>query len=497
MIAPAALAYREGDTPVVWSQACVRIASLAAALRRSGLQPGDRVATLSGNSARHLEAIYATWWAGGIVVPVNTRLAHGEIRYILDHSGSTLLLADGENHADAERVAALSQSAIGVVNLDEDDRYNEMLCNEAIPDTYPAADSTAGIFYTGGTTGTPKGVELTHANFLFAAMGANREIRLDHKSVYQHAAPLFHLADFCIGNGVTLAAGTHSFVEKFSPESFYNGLREDKVTHVCLVPTMLATVLDAEIRDDALLKQVESITYGAAPISTSLLKQVIATFPSARLQQFYGMTECCGASTVLVSERHVDGPDGPAKLDSAGRPFLGCELRVVDTDFEDVVSGTAGEIVMRGPHIMRGYWNDPTRTEDVFKDGWLRSGDVGVLDEEGFVHVVDRLKDMIVTGGENVYSGEVENALATHPAVTHCAVVGVPDERWGECVHAVVVVRPDSDADANTFDTYLRERIAGYKVPRSYELNRTELPLTAVGKIRKSVLREEWTISNG
>ncbi|MFF0815174.1 class I adenylate-forming enzyme family protein [Rhodococcus sp. NPDC003318] len=487
-------AYRDGDTWVTWQGSVTRISALAAALRERGVQPGSRVATLAGNAPRHLEVLYAIWWAGGVIVPINTRLAVDEIRYMLDHSGTALIVTDGDSRGSGE--AAVRAAAGDPVLVDYDDAalWSEMIATQPIPDAYPAEDATAGIFYTGGTTGTPKGVELTHTNFLFAAMGTHREVRLDSDSVYQHSAPLFHMADFCLGNGVTLAAGTHSFLPKFSPQNFYEGMRADGVTHICLVPTMLASVLDAPTRDEELLSRVRSITYGAAPIATALLERVVATFPNASLQQFYGMTESCGASTVLPPESHHTGSP---QLDSAGRPFLGCEIRVVDGNLDDVPHGTSGEILMRGPNVMRGYWHDPDRTAEVLADGgWLRSGDIGVLGDDGFLSVVDRLKDMIVTGGENVYSGEVEGALATHPDVAQCAVVGVPDDLWGERVHAVVVLRPGATAAAGELEAHLRERIAGYKVPKSFELERSELPVTAVGKIRKNVLREEWMVKN-
>lgn len=494
LVAGSNAAYRDGDNWVTWRDSVARIASLAAALRDRGVQPGARVATLAGNSPRHLEVLYAIWWAGGVIVPINTRLATDEIRYMLDHSGVTLLVTDGDCREAGEGAVRVAAGNPVVVDYDNDQEWSEMLATQPMSDTYPAADATAGIFYTGGTTGTPKGVELTHANFLFSAMGTHREIGLDSTSVYQHSAPLFHMADFALGNGLTLAAGTHSFLPKFTPQAFYDGMHADGVNRVCLVPTMLASVLDAPVRDEELLSRVRSITYGAAPIATALLERVVVAFPNASLQQFYGMTESCGASTVLPSESHHLGSP---KLSSAGRPFLGCEIRVVDGDLADVPHGTSGEILMRGPNVMRGYWHDPERTAEVLTDsGWLRSGDIGVLDDDGFLSVVDRLKDMIVTGGENVYSGEVEGALATHPDVAQCAVVGVPDDLWGERVHAVVVLRPGAVADTGVLTTHLRERIAGYKIPKSFELERSELPVTAVGKIRKNVLREEWMIKN-
>lgn len=476
----------DGGSRMSWAELESRIACVAGQLKNMNLQRGDRVAMLAVNSPMYLELLLAVWWCGGVIVPINTRLAADEIGYILKHADVKLFLADAE-------MAELASSAGGSTSTPivlSPDIFASWRTGAATDPTAPSYEETAGIFYTGGTTGLPKGVDLSHRNFAFAAAGMLRDLRLQPDSVYLHAAPMFHLADFGIGLGVTLAAGAHSFLAKFTPQGIYQRLRDDGITHLNLVPTMLAAVLDAPCRDDQLLAQVRHISYGAAPITPAQLERVLQGFPNAAINQFYGMTELCGASVYLCPERHVLSGPLAGKLRSAGQVIPGFELRIADEGKNAVPIGTVGEILMRGPAVMKGYWNDPVQTSRTLVDGWLHSGDCGYLDEDGFLYVVDRIKDMIISGGENVYCSEVENALASHEAVQACAVVGLPDKKWGERVHAVVVRKAGTEISTAELDAHLRSRIAGYKVPKSYEFS-DALPLSAVGKVQKKVLREQ------
>jgi acyl-CoA synthetase (AMP-forming)/AMP-acid ligase II len=437
-ICPNGLAISSGEARRSWSEVLRRVSAIAGALVSMGLRPGDRVATLSRNSPRYFELLMGIWWAGGVIVPLNTRLAHPELRYIVEHSESLLFFGDEAFKEIGERIAGDLKSATKFICLDEA-RYTEIIAHPRIEDTCRELQALAGICYTGGTTGLPKGVELTHLNFSFSAMGVLRELALDTDTVYLHSAPMFHLADLACGFAVTLGGGTHSFIDQFSPELFYRRLREEGVTHIQFVPTMAAMILDAPERDDRLLSQIRSIAYGAAPISQALLARMVQAFPNARFTQFYGMTECCGGSSTLVPERHVLTGPKAGKLASAGQVMPGFEIRIVDSGLRQCAPGETGEIQMRGPAVMRGYWKEPEKTAKTIVDGWLCSGDAGYLDEEGFLYVVDRIKDMIISGGENIYCVEVENALASNSKVASCAVFGLPDERWGDRVHAVVV----------------------------------------------------------
>ncbi|MGF6605129.1 long-chain acyl-CoA synthetase [Paraburkholderia sp. WSM4175] len=490
-VRPDGWAIISGTERTTWREMPRRIASLASALNAAGLRPGDRVATLALNSPLYFELMLAVWWGGGVLVPLNTRLAYDELRYILEHSEARFLLTDDSFRATAERTREAVGPLRSVIVVDED-RRSDMLAASPIDDAQVALDELACIFYTGGTTGLPKGVELTHSNLAFAASNMQRDLHHDSETVYLHTTPLFHLADFGIGLGVTLAAGAHSFLSHFSAAEVFSRLRTDGITHLQLVPTMLSMLLDAPERDDSLLRRVRTISYGTAPISQELLDRVLNAFRNVRIQQFYGMTECSGACTCLLPEWHSTSGPKAGKLTSVGQPTSSFEIRIVDEQGCLCETGTVGEIQIRGPAVMRGYWRDPERTSDTIKDGWLRSGDAGYMDEEGFLFVADRIKDMIISGGENIYSAEVEKTLSMHPAVSQCAVIGVPDERWGERVHAVIVIKPGSVATPAELDAHCRAHIAGYKVPRGYDIRTEPLPLSGVGKILKNRLRDEW-----
>lgn len=472
-----------------WQQTTQRIAALAGALRERGLAPGTHVATLALNAPAYFELLLAVWWAGGVLVPLNTRLAYEEMRFIIAHAQAGMLVTDADFEAHGKRALAEIPGlrSLTVLGAGPHDALFDAAPIEA---ARPRPEALAGIFYTGGTTGLPKGVELTHANFAGAAANMRRDLAHGPGTVYLHAAPLFHLADFGIGLGVTLAGGGHSFMARFTTEGFYQRLREDGVTHLQLVPTMLAAVLDAPCRDDALLARIERIAYGAAPIPAPLLERTLAAFPQARIHQFYGMTENCGACVMLPPERHVLRGPRAGKLGAAGRATEGFAVRIADDQGTVLPPGQVGEIQIRGIGVMRGYWHDLQQTGKTLVDGWLHSGDGGYLDADGYLYVVDRIKDMIISGGENIYGAEVESALASHPSVQACAVVGLPDDHWGERVHAVIVPQPGARLDPEALDRHCRARLAGYKVPRSYAAAEA-LPLSGVGKVQKKVLREQ------
>jgi long-chain acyl-CoA synthetase len=471
-----------------WGEVLRRVASMAGGLRAAGLNPGDHAATLALNSPRHFELLLAVWWAGGVLVPLNTRLANDELRFILAHSRASMLVVDDNFRDFGQAIAAAADGPEPVLTLDEA-LHGHLAASEPIPAFAADPTALAALMYTGGTTGLPKGVELTHRNFAAAAANMRRDLAHDEHTVYLHAAPMFHLADLGIGLAVSLAGGGHGFMARFTPEDFYRRLARDGITHLQLVPTMLAAVLDAPCRDDALLARVRRISYGAAPISAALLQRVLDAFPNAGIHQFYGMTESCGACVMLPPERHVLAGPLAGKLGAAGTATEGFEIRIVDGHGQLLPAGQVGEIQIRGVPVMRGYWNDPAQTQATLKDGWLGSGDGGYLDDEGFLFVVDRIKDMIISGGENIYCAEVESAIAGHPAVRECAVIGLPDDHWGERVHAVVVARAGFALDREALDAHCRARLAGYKVPRSYDFAES-LPLSGVGKVQKKALRE-------
>jgi long-chain acyl-CoA synthetase len=491
----------DGPFRTSWAAFADRVARVAGGLAALGLQPGDRVAILAVNHASFLELQYAVLWAGGVLVPVNHRLSSNEISYIVGAASACMIVADPQFERVVRDVASSvplrcviwfsGSEALGGSS------YASLADQDAIEDRSECrADDTAGIYFTGGTTGRPKGVVLSQLNFISQASAMQSSLELGSDSVYLHATPLFHLADCGIGHAVTFAAGTHSFLAQFDASACLQKIRSDAVTEINLVPTMLATLLDAAEGEpgdtSAVLAAVRTVVYGGAPIPAPLLHRLLARLPNAKFRQFYGMTETCGACTSLPPEFHLPGADA-ARLRSVGQAMPFAEIKIVAPDGAERPRGEAGEVAIRGLQTMRGYWNDPDATSRALRNGWIHSGDVGVMDEDGFVTIIERLKDMIISGGENIYSAEVENAIAAHPSVVSCAVIGLPDERWGERVHAVVVRRSDAENGElrRNLEAHCRDLIAGYKCPKSWDIRSEPLPLSSLGKVNKVKLREE------
>lgn len=487
----------EGAETVTHRELRERVAHSAGALRSLGLGDGDRVAILSLNSIRYIEVLAGTIWAGGVLNLVNIRWSPIEIAYSLDDSETKVLVVDDVFAAMVPKLRELSEHLETVVHFGLGPTpegmlaYDDLLAGSGpVPDAGRHGNDLAGIFYTGGTTGFPKGVMLSHTNLLTSVMGglvATARLRDGADSSVLHAAPMFHMAGFGTWLMAAVMGIKQVLLPFFEPRAVLEGIEEHRITEVFLVPTMIQMVLEHPDFAKHDLGSIRFLSYGASPISDALLDRTVAALPSARLCQAYGQTELSPLVTMLMPEDHEERI--PARLRSAGRPLPHTECRVVDPEDNEVPRGVIGEICGRGDHIMLGYWNRPQETADALRGGWMHSGDLGFMDEDGYVTVVDRLKDMIVTGAENVYSAEVENAIGAHPAVATSAVIGVPDERWGERVHAVVVLQPGAELSEQELRDHTRTLIATYKVPRSVEFV-TELPLTAANKVAKSVLRE-------
>jgi long-chain acyl-CoA synthetase len=476
-----------------------RVARLASGLTALGAQPGDRIAILGLNSDAYFEAYYAILWAGCLAVPCNTRWAVAEHRAALEDCEPRLLFVDQHFVRVLEELPSTLRdrsifmgSARGAFNAED------MISDSApSPDHGGSGDMPAAIFYTGGTTGTAKGVVLSHDNLIINFLAAAALEPHAQDSVYLHVAPMFHLADATMLFGHALLAGTHVIVPRFDPALVIETIKHCGVNTVLLVPTMIG-MLDQYLREaPQTLSQVRRLTYGASPISETLMKRAIQMFPNARIVQAYGQTELSPVATYLLHENHVGSPPHEAKLRSAGRAIPGVELRIVDAEQQTLPTGEVGEIWVRGPNVMQGYWRKPQLTAETIVNGWVRTGDAGYLDAQGFLFLVDRVKDMIVSGGENVYSAEVENALGQHPAVLECAVIGVPDDRWGERVHAVLRFRPGNAATEEELTVHCTQLIANYKRPRSFEFRSDPLPLSGAGKILKVELRKSYWGSAG
>jgi len=494
-----------GTRRMNWQQLGRRVARLAAALRASGMRPGDRVGMLAVNSDRYLEYMLGVWWGGGVLNPVNTRWSAAEVAYSLDDCDTQILLVDRHFAAWHEELKSRSKSLRTLIYTDNGEPpaglgdYETLLRDaEPVADCESGGEDLAGVFYTGGTTGFPKGVMLTHESLLSNAFGYLLDMNYDDDETILVAAPMFHQAGMCTVVRALLRASTCVIIEGFDAMQVLRAIEQERVGFTLLVPTMLQRLLDCPEFSRHDLSSLKRILYGASPIGESLLSRALESLPGVELSQGYGMTETSGPYTLLPARFHRLDEDSRnrQRLRSAGRAVWGMEVRVVGSDGAELPLGQTGEIVSRGAGVMQGYWNREQETAQALKGGWLYSGDMGYMDEDGLVYIVDRLKDMIVTGGENVYSAEVENALGSHAAVASCAVIAVPSERWGEAVHAVVVLRAGASANADELREHCKGQIAGYKCPRSVEF-RDSLPLSGAGKLLKHVLREPYWQGHG
>jgi len=461
---------------------------------------GDRVAILALNSDRYLEYFYAVLWAGGVIVPLNTRLAVPELIYMLNDVETAVLVVDEAMEPLLPQLMAGANKLKQIITLRDAAILADTIGQEEIITAAPIADAgrggddLAGIFYTGGTTGIPKGVMLTHDNIVSNAMCILAELYAGENWVYLHAAPMFHIADCQWNSGVTMLAGTHVFIPKFDAEQTLQTIESQRITHCVLVPTMVNMLCQLPASTQYDMSSLRRIHYGGSPMPPAVIHQAKKRFPHCKFTQGYGQTEASPNISLLSDLYHeTEGPLA-GKLESAGQPVINMEVKIVNENEAEVPLGTVGEIVTRGPHVMAGYWRKPEETASALHGGWLHTGDAGYMDEAGFIFIVDRLKDMVVSGGENVYSTEVENVLYQHPAVAMCAVFGIPDEKWGETVHAEVVLKDGRTASNTELINFCRQQIAGYKCPRSINIRQEPMPMSGAGKILKSVLRAPyWT----
>ncbi len=486
----------DGAYTATFGQHADRVFRLVHAMKhRFGLARGDRFAVLARNSHAYLELYHAAFLGGGIINPLNLRLSPSELAYIIGDSGVETIFFDqhfsellGRSADAAGDFPIRNRILIGSGDAPCDARYEDVLlaATAEIPPE-PEEEDPVVLMYTGGTTGLPKGVVLTQrAEILNLYHGRIARPGLGADTVAMIQTPMFHIASMGTLLSTYAVGGTTVLVPGFEPELVMSEIERNNVTSTLMVPTMVAMLMNHAAFAPERLASLRQLTYGASPMPSVLLGRLLAAFPELDLYQGYGMTESSAVLTNLSPGDHRAGGD---RLKSVGRSVTGVELSIQDEAGNPVAPGKIGEVCAKGGNFMTGYWNKAEATKEAFRDGWYHTGDAGYIDDAGYLFLVDRVKDMIISGGENIYSTEVENAIASHPLVQQVAVIGIPDERWGEAVHAIVVTGKDVDIGADAIIDHARARIAGYKVPKSVEFRHEPLPLSGAMKVLKRDLR--------
>jgi long-chain acyl-CoA synthetase len=496
---PGRIATIFGNRKRTWREVGSRVPRMAAALRKLGTSNGDFVATLAMNSDRYIELFFAVPWAGGAFAPLNIRWSVEETAYALTDSKASVLVVDENFIEQAHELKSRLPWVKTLIYMGEGETPEGMLSYESLVESHvPMEDAGRSgedlwvIFYTGGTTAHPKGVMMTHRGLFVATITYLAMLPSIEDLRFLYVGGFFHFAGASALLYITMAGGTHVPLAKFDPVPVMQAIGEQKVTNAVLVPTMINMLLNHPDFERYDLSSLQTCVYGGSPMPEVLMMQAMKQLPGWKFYQIFGMTETGGFATMLRWRDHLANGAQAARLRSAGQPAPGVEVRILLPDASYAPANTLGEILVKGDHMMSGYLNNPGATQAVLVDGWMHTGDAGTLDEDGYLYVADRVKDMIVTGGENVYSIEVERVLFMHPAVQEVAVIGIPSDEWGESVHAVVIFRPGQSAQPEELIAFCRTKLGGYKCPRSIEFREGSLPVTAVGKVRKNVLRDPY-----
>ena len=483
-----------------WAETAERVRRMGGALSALGLPVNAHVAILSLNSNVYLESLFAIPHMGGRMVPLNIRWAKPEFVYSLNDSGTQALLFDSTFQPLVEQLREENTAVEHYLFMGAADACPEwaqcleslMQAADPLQASVYSEDAIAGIFYTGGTTGFPKGVMQTHTALFASAISLAAACEADQSCVGLHAAPMFHMADLALCFMFTLLAAKHVIIPAFDPKAVLEICDAKGITDALLVPAMVQMVFDHPEFDAGKLQNLQRILYGGSPMPEGLIRRVMKALPNLHMTQAYGQTELAPVATVLQPVDHVLEGDRAKLLRSAGRAAYSVQIKTIDEEGNTLPTGEIGEVCVSGANNMLGYWNKPEETEKALINGWVHTGDAGYIDEEGYLFIVDRVKDMVVTGGENVYTSEVESVVSTHPSVAQVAVVGIPHDEWGEAVHAIVVPAPGAEKDEAAIIAHCKEQIAGYKCPKSVEFRDEPMPLSGAGKILKRELRAPY-----
>ncbi|MBZ0185715.1 MAG: long-chain-fatty-acid--CoA ligase [Candidatus Obscuribacterales bacterium] len=500
-------AVADGQVQYTYRELGERVAALAAALRSARVMQSDVVGVIAPNCHEYLELYYAAAFSGVVLNPVNYRLNPEEIDEILSDCDVRVLFVHQDFQDTALKLLAKHSKIRLVIWLGlgtspetevKSQRYEPFLLSgqgAQLPSELPESYDLAQLYYTSGTTGRSKGVMISHENAYINALGAVTELNLSDADCWAHLAPMFHLVDAWAVWAITMVGGKHTFLPYFKAADVLPLLEKEKVTITALVPTMLGLLLSSPKSWEYSYPDLRMIMTAGSPIAPDLVRQVGDVF-ACDYVQFYGMTETSPFLTISLpyaSHRHLPDRRLQEIKATTGRPFICAEVKVVKDDGKEVVRDgvEVGEIIARGPTVTKGYWNKPQQTGETIRRGWIHTGDLAVVNEDGYINIVDRKKDMIITGGENVYSTEVEHVLYEHPGVLECAVLGVPDESWGEIVKAVVVAQPGHEPSEAELIELVQSKLARYKAPKSIDFI-DEMPKTGSGKIYKKKLRERY-----
>jgi long-chain acyl-CoA synthetase len=486
----------DGARQRVWGEVADRVARAAAGIHALGVRDGDRVAVLAATSDRQFELFAAVPHAGGVMVSLNWRWSLAELADSLVDAEPVVLFTD-KRMLEMGRALAAGRPEMTLASIDDLadglPHYDSMIANYAkMTDAGRGGDQLYQLAYTGGTTGRAKAAMLSHRNVIAGSMSAYAERFYREDAVYLFGAPMFHASGSWPCIALMGSGGTGVLIQHFDPGLALKLIEQHRVTESLLVPAMIQMLIEHPDFASADKSSFKTVLYGAAPITEALLDRALAAFPNTRFTQAYGMTELSPMCAVLHHEFLLGQARERGRHRAAGRAIYGVKLRVVNPDGIDVAPGEIGEICASGENVMLGYWRRPEETAAALRDGWMHTGDNGWMDEDGFLYIVDRVKDMIITGGENVYSVEVENAVARHPAIRQCVVIGIPSEKWGEQVHAIVRLHEGMTATEAEIIAHTRTLIAGYKVPRSVTFYAGEFPRTPANKILKRELRAPY-----
>ena len=488
----------QGDIRVTFSQFDERVNRLANAILGLGSMKGDRIAVLHHNCYQYIELYFASAKIGTPIVPLNYRYNANEILYVIIDSGAKMIFFGKEylstiniikkEITSVEHFICIDDSLLGMKN------YEEIISMASAIEPVLTLDEEdiAILGYTGGTTGKPKGVMTTHRNIITSCYNTALERLLTPNDTHLIIHPIFHAGGANSMFAFSFVGAANVILNASNIDIILKTIQEYKISHLMFVPTMILLMIEHPNIGSYDLRSLKTIYYGTAPISIEPLKKAMRLFKCA-FSQTYGMTETFVPISILKPEDHkLDGSaEDDKRMSSAGREVMGVKVKIVDPNGREVETGEIGEVVAKGKNVMKGYWNQPELTKEVLKDGWLYTGDMGRMDELRYIYIVDRKKDMIISGGENIYAKEVEDVLSAHPAVTHAVVIGVPDNIWGEAVKAFVIKKKGAEVTEEELITFCKSRLASYKKPKSVEFVE-DFPRSTAGKVLKRELKEKY-----